>query len=347
MLIKKHFNQKITWKDEGNGVWSGSYITTENGRNYQYNLQIVQTNIAEANKDDGYTSKANIRYQKKTNTYYLAAFQSKTQSVERVDYTITYTDGVKDRVFDDQVTSVNKGASVVAFDGSTDRENYIFLGWSLEGGDGTLLSQDDILNKYTNVTQDLTFVAIYMINPKYTGTVEVILDGYYDSATATATGEKIDITDVIGEDISLYVSADGVEFIPLVRNDKGVYSAELLNGNYGIYYYDGTDYTLSSDQHLSINNDDRTRYLFFEYVTYNLNGGVGGPESLLEYYHTGAEVKVSSSSPTRKGYLFAGWKDQNGNIYNGGDILTSAIGEKHTLKAIWEDAADIFVNVTI
>ena len=197
---KKHFNQKITWKDEGNGVWSGSYITTENGRNYQYNLQIVQTNIAEANKDDGYTSKANIRYQKKTNTYYLAAFQSKTQSVERVDYTITYTDGVKDRVFDDQVTSVNKGASVVAFDGSTDRENYIFLGWSLEGGDGTLLSQDDILNKYTNVTQDLTFVAIYMINPKYTGTVEVILDGYYDSSTATATGQKIDITDVIGED---------------------------------------------------------------------------------------------------------------------------------------------------
>ena len=341
----KHFNQEIIWTDEGNGVWSGSYITSENGRKYRYNLQIVQTNVSAAT---GFTSDAGIKYQKKTNTYYLAAFQSKTQSIERVDYIVTYTDGVKDLVFNDQVTSLDKGKTVVPFEGNTHREDFIFLGWTLEGGDGTVLSQEEILAKYTSVNEDITFVAIYMAAPeKHIGTVEVILDGYYDSENATATGEKIDITEVLGDDISLYVSADGVEFIPLVRNDKGVYSAELLNGNYGIYYYDGTDYTLSSDQHLSINNDDRTRYLFFEYVTYNLNGGVGGPESLLEYYHTGAEVKVSSSSPTRKGYLFAGWKDQNGNIYNGGDILTSAIGEKHTLKAIWEDAADIFVNVTI
>ena len=353
-----HFDQQIDWhEDTVSGVWKGSYIINENGRNYRYNLQIIQINDALANDYTSFTTsdsgdkEYHIKYQKKTDTYYLAAFQSsKIGNPERVDFTVTYTDGVEDRVFNDQVTSVNRGASAVPFDesiGSTDRENHTFLGWTLEGGDGTLLSQQDILNKYTSVTQDLTFVAIYMVTPKYEGTVEVILDGYYDSATATATGQKIDITDVLGENISLYVSTDGTEYIPLVRNDKGVYSATLENGNYGIYYYDGTRYTLSSDQYLTINNDDRTRYLFFEQVIYDLNDGVGGPKPLTEYYHTGAWVNVSSFAPTKEGYIFAGWKDQNGKLYNSGEILTSAIGETYTLTAQWEDAADVYINVTI
>lgn len=342
----QHFQQNITWTDNGAGVWSGSYTTTENGRKYKYNLTITQINATDA-KD--LTSAAGINYQKKTDKYYLAAFQSAPQGEkELVDCIVTYTDGVNDVVFHDHVTSLNTGADMVPFEGSTDRENFIFQGWTLEGGDGTILTQQDILNTYPSVNQDLTFVAVYSVAPsKYTGTVQVILNGTYDSVTGIATGELVDITTVKNENISLYVSADGVEFIPLTHNATGVYTASLLNGTYAIYYYDGTDYIRSSEQYLSINNADRTRYIFFNSVSYDLNGGVGGPAPLTEYYPSKAAVNVSNAAPTRAGYLFAGWKDQDGNLYTGGAPLTAAIGKAYTLTAQWVDAADIYVNITI
>ena len=341
-----HFNQDITWTDNGEGVWSGSYTTTENGRKYKYNLTITQINAADAND---LTSAAGINYEKKTDKYYLAAFQSAPQGErELVDCIVTYTDGVKDVVFHDHVTSLNTGADMVPFEGSTDRENFIFQGWTLEGGDGTILTQQDILKKYPSVNQDLTFVAVYSVAPsKYTGTVEVILNGTYDSTTATATGQRVDITTVTNENMSLYVTADGAEYIPLVRQSTGVYSAELLNGTYVICYFNGTDYIQSSDQYLTINNDDRTRYIFVNSVTYDLNGGIGGPAPLTEYYPSEAAVNVSNAAPTRVGYLFTGWKDQDGNLYTGGAPLTAAIGKAYTLTAQWVDAADIYVNVTI
>ncbi len=340
-----HFDQQIEWTKTEDGVWEGYYTTEENGRKYKYNLRIVQTNISSATQD----APNKIKYQKKTDTYYLATFQSEPVSVEQVEYILTYTDGIEDMVFNDQVNSLKTGEPAVAFTGKTDRENYIFLGWTLKGGDGAVLSQKEILDKYTSVKEDLTFVAVYMVAPsKYTGTVEVILDGYYDSTTATATGEKIDITTVKGEDISLYVKkTDSTEYIPLERTSQGVYSAKLINGTYEIYYYDGENYVLSSDQYLSINNEDRTRYIFFEYVIYDLNGGVGGPESLLSYYDEGVIVNVSKNAPTRDGYIFAGWKDEDGKLYNSGDVLSAAIGESYTLTAQWVDAADVYINVTI
>ena len=345
----EHFKQEIDWTDNGSGVFSGSYVTTENGRNYRYNLTIKQINIKNATDEKtDYTSSAGISYEKKTDTYYLAAFQSETQPRELVDCIVTYTDGVKDLVFNDHVTSLDKGDKVVPFEGSTNRENFIFQGWTLEGGDGTVLSQEDILKTYTSVTEDLTFVAVYTVAPsKYTGTVQVILNGTYDSITGTATGELVDITTVKNENISLYVSADGVEFIPLTRTAAGTYSAELVNGTYAIYYFDGTSYTLSSDQHLNINNDDRTRYIFFNSVNYDLNGGNGGPAPLVEYYPSGVGVNVSAVNPTKAGYIFTGWKDQDGKLYNGGELLTATIGKAYTLTAQWVDAADIYVNVTI
>ncbi|MBQ3547849.1 MAG: InlB B-repeat-containing protein [Clostridia bacterium] len=348
LAYNKHFNQDIKWKDNGSGVWSGSYITTENGRNYKYNLVIEQINLEAANKSDFVISGTGIKYEKKTGTYYLAAFQSKEDSKERVDYILTYTDGVKDLVFNDQVTSIKAGDKAVGFDGSTNRENYIFQGWMLEGGDGTILSQEDILEKYKSVNEDLTFVAIYMLAPsKYNGTVEVILNGSYDSSTATATGERTDITTIAGQNVAIYVKAENGEYIELVRTATGVYTAKLLNGVYHIYYYDGTDYILSSSQELTINGADRTRYIFFNTVNYDLNGGVGGPDKLLEYHYSDTSVKVDSAAPTRDGYIFTGWKDQYGNFYNSGDVLTNAIGKAYTLTAQWEDAADVFINVTI
>lgn len=339
-----HFNQVNDWK-EIDGVWTGSYITEENGRKYKYTLKIVQTNIDNATVT--VSKKSDIKYQQRTNMYYVATFKSERTDRELVDCILTYTDGIDDidnNVFVDQVIPIEKGKRAEPFTGSTYRENYIFLGWTLLGGDGTILSQDDIINIAVN--EDLTFVAQYAVAPtKYTGTVEVILNGSYDSTDATATGERIDITEIVN--YSLYVSADGVNYIPLERTSEGVYSARLENGDYKIYYYNGSEYLESSSQHLSINNDNRTRYLFFNKVTYNLNGGVGGPQSLLQYKYIGTSVNVESVAPTKEGYIFRGWKDENGNIYNSGELLTASIGKGYTLTAQWADASDIYINVTI
>ena len=345
LAYNKHFNQDIDWVSSAAGVWTGSYNTTENGRNYKYNLKITQINI---DKATDFTSSTGIKYQKKADTYYLAAFMSETQSKELVDCFVTYTDGVKDLVFNDQKTSLNKGDKVVPFEGKTDRENFIFEGWTLEGGDGTILSQDEILEKYSSVTKDLTFVAVYSVAPsKYIGTIKVILNGTYDSVTGTATGELVDITTVLNDDITIHLSSDGVEFIPLSHIGTGTYTAKLLNGTYAIYYFDGTKYILSSNQQLNINNDDRTRYIFVNSVEYDLNGGVGGPSELLEYYPVEYLVKISEDAPTKEGFIFAGWKDQDGNLYNSGATLTNAISKGYELTAQWEDAADVYVNVTI
>ena len=46
------------------------------------------------------------------------------------EYTVTYTDGVEDEeIFADQVYTVKEGKATPAFDGTPERENYVFLGW--------------------------------------------------------------------------------------------------------------------------------------------------------------------------------------------------------------------------
>ena len=339
-----HFNQSIDWSQNEAGTWEGYYITTDaSGRKFRYDLQIVQTNYKNVN----YTSHTGLEYEKKTNTYYLAAFQSATVNVEQVAFTITYTDGLTEVVFNDQVTAHAAGQAVPSFRGDTYRENFVFLGWVLQGGDGQILSQQDILNQYTGINRDMTFVAVYEVAPeKYNAIVETVVDGSYNSYTGTATGERVDIEE-IKAGVSLHISADGVNYIPLEKTATGVYSAQVENGTYKIYFYNGATYKLASDQHLSINNSDRTRYLFFTSVTYDLNGGVGGPSPLKNYYITGSTVYVATEEPTREGYIFKGWKNVYGQVYAPGSLLSSSIAVSEVLTAQWEKLLIADVNVTL
>lgn len=342
----KHFNQSIEWFQNEAGTWEGYYITTdESGRKFRYDLQIVQKNYSEAT----YTSPTGIEYEQKSETYYLAAFESKPATVDQVAFIVTYTDGLTEVVFNDQVTAYEEGQAVTEFTGDTDRKNYVFVGWVLEGGDGNILSQEDITQTYTAIDRDLTFVAVYEVAPeKYNAIVEVILDGAYDSATGTATGQRVDI-DGIKAGISLYLSADGVNYIPLEKTAVGTYCAQVENGTYQIYFYNGETYKLASDQHLSINNADRTRYLFFNSVSYDLNGGVGGPSQLTTNYITGTAVNVAAEAPTREGYIFKGWylDESKDPLYAPGDVLTESIGQSYTLTAEWEKQRVANVNVTL
>lgn len=71
-------------------------------------------------------------------------------------------------------------------------------------------------------------------------------------------------------------------------------------------------------------------------VTYNLNGGSGidGNE-----YFLGTEFELTSSIPTRKGFLFKGWSLKNGSV-TAVSKVTAAPGKDIDVYAIWERVSD-------
>lgn len=72
-------------------------------------------------------------------------------------------------------------------------------------------------------------------------------------------------------------------------------------------------------------------------ITFNANGGTGGPTSQTKYY--GTTLKLSTSEPTRDGYNFLGWSTSataKNPLYSAGANYTANSG--CTLYAVWETA---------
>ncbi len=336
-----HFKQDMEWEKQSDGSYVGEYIEGK----YKYTVTVTQTNKAAATVVPESGGSETVPYAKVSNEYYLAVFNATVKLKEQVQFTVTYTDGVTERVFVDQVTDHTYYDAVPAFRGDTTRENYTFKGWVLHGGNGAVLTQEEIAAM--RVTSDMTFTAAYELKPQtFAATVEVILNGAY--ADGTATGERVDLTTVKDGVAGLYASADGVTFIEMTKTATGVYNAKLENGTYQLYYYDGANYTLTGHgQQLVINDAARTRYLFFNDVQYDVNGGVGGPVPTTEYYRTGDAVTVSAAVPTKDGFEFIGWLDENGTLYAASALLSSAIDKPYRLTAQWKKINKATVDVTI
>ena len=72
-------------------------------------------------------------------------------------------------------------------------------------------------------------------------------------------------------------------------------------------------------------------------VTYNANGGSNAPSSQTKWY--GEELKLSSTKPTRTGYIFKGWATSSTATsakYPVGGSYTYTTNESVTLYAVWE-----------
>ena len=72
-------------------------------------------------------------------------------------------------------------------------------------------------------------------------------------------------------------------------------------------------------------------------VTYNANGGSNAPSSQTKWY--GEELKLSSTKPTRTGYIFKGWATSSTATsakYPVGGSYTYTKNESETLYAVWE-----------
>ncbi len=349
-----HLKQTITWVEDENGKpalndnheYTGTYIDPEKNRIYK--VSVFQFDDARAVAVEG----SEIPYVKQTDTYYLAKFEMSVDNGTPLEYTVTYTDGVSSEyIFYNHEYAAKYDETVPAFTGVTNREGYTFLGWYLEGADGTIYTDADIAAM--KVTGNMVFHAVWQTIPDYVGTVKVVLDGAFDPNTQTLTnGELIDLETVLGaENVGVYVSVDGNEFIQLDHKDIGSYEATLKNGSYTIYYSvdNGQTYIKASEQILLIESKDRTRYLFYNSVTYDPNGGTlgGNSSNYVEYYAIGSSVSVYKTEPIREGYAFVGWKDEDGKIYKSDELLTSSINTSYKLTAQWIEIFDVYLHVKL
>lgn len=349
---KDHLGLNITWVEDAQGKplfqdnhFTGHYI--DGG--YYYTIKILQLETGNAQTYE----KNDIYYIKRTDTYYLARFNMEITQAGPVSYLVTYTDGAANEVvFTDHEYPAKQDETVPAFTGAAIRPGYIFQGWYLEGSSTSTVYSAKQIAAMT-VTGNMTFHAVWAPVPEYVGKVILVCNGAFNSTTGELTsGQFIDPGTVLSitDPISLAVSADGANYIPLESSQTGVYSATLENGTYYTYYTTngGKNYLRLSTQPLIIENADRTRYLFFNSVTYELNGGTlnDSDADFTEYHRNGSAVSVNAATPVREGYLFLGWS-VNGNTVQPGNTLTDAINAGYTLSAQWVKTQDVYVSFTI
>ncbi len=229
------------------------------------------------------------------------------------------------------VDTVIDGKKYVVFEGLTPNTEY----------------QIEVVGK----TPDTEAVYAYVYEttkPAHVGTVEVILNGTYDNSSGIATGEHVDIQTVMPNVETLYLRyEDSVIYFPLEKTATGVYSSELADGTYTIYYSEkGSDEKIRlGDQYLTISGASRTRELFFNSVDYDTVGGT--PDFPTEYYLGDSKVTVSNVVPEKEGYLFTHWTCQDNHVHKAGDVLTEALEKPYQLTACYVESFDVYVNLVI
>jgi len=240
---------------------------------------------------------------------------------------------------------------------ASDAQNdYTFAGWSTDSNAGAEDAKAE--NQLPAVTEDVTYYAIFAADPHtFTGTVYVVLDGTANADGTMNTGTLQDIQDISHKDEDLFLSADGSTFYPLTRIAQGTYVHTALPvGNYRVYDEEyGADPICPQTLTIAKIYGDRSRCLFYNSVTYDLNGGTwkGSTAPVIEYYHEGhGELKdriaVGTYAPVQEGYNFLGWKrNGTGDLLSSGDLLTASISQPYTLVAQWEKAVNVNVIIQL
>ena len=145
----------------------------------------------------------------------------------------------------------------------------------------------------------------------------------------TALGSNISLHDANGSTAQQWAitNAGGDSFIVWARCSGMVMDVEHFKTENGTNisqhtYHGGTN--------------QRWHFVKAEYqVTYDLMGGQGNPEKQIKYYKS--VLKLSSSVPTRTGYIFKGWSDSKnpgGSVYAPGSTYTKDADLR--LYAVWE-----------
>ena len=138
------------------------------------------------------------------------------------------------------------------------------------------------------------------------------------------------------------------DYISLSNISEGVYEAPLYNGTFNPWLKLDGEYNKIGNHQLLIDRANAELHLHNYSVKYDTNGGTfkEGEEVGTTVYASGDAVNATSNVPVRDGYIFTGW-EYDGKVIGSGKQITSSITAPITLKAKWEKAVNVTINVII
>ena len=294
-------------------------------------------------------------------------------------FTVTYTDGVGGAVFDNDVHSnLPSGTATPAFSGSLAREGYTFVGWNPAVAE-TVTADVTYAAKWeegkTNARRvplptipkpdvdpaaldtghkiDVRFTVLYVgdefnIGYNYGSSEKTkFVCQYKTNHSDTAyNNHTIAISDIKAAAGRASVNS-GYQIVGWSKESNANPTTWSLNKSGTTACNKGTTIYL-----VAKNPNPTTKYTYT--LNYDANGGTGAP-SADSWSTTDASIRyhsftVKNTVPTREGYVFKGWKANDGSdtIYTGGmtcavsqygnDVVKNGNTWTRTLYAVWEEA---------
>ena len=294
-------------------------------------------------------------------------------------FTVTYTDGADGAVFDNEVHSnLPAGTATPAFSGSLAREDYTFVGWNpavaetvtanvtyvaqWEAGKTsarrvtlpTIPGPDvDPAALNTGHKIDVRFTVLYVgdefnIGYNYGSSEKTqFVCQYKTNHSDTAyNNHTIAISDIKAAASRASVNS-GYQIVGWSKESNANPTTWSLNKSGTTACNKGSTIYL-----VAKNPNPTTKYTYT--LNYDANGGTGAP-SADSWSTTDAAIRyhsftVKNTIPTREGYVFKGWKANDGSdtIYTGGmtcavsqygnDVVKNGNTWTRTLYAVWEEA---------
>lgn len=294
-------------------------------------------------------------------------------------FTVTYTDGVGGAVFDNEVHSnLPSGTATPAFSGSLAREGYTFVGWNPAVAETVT----------ADVTYAAKWEA-GKTGPRRVTVPPIPDPGVAPAALNTGHKIDVRFTVLyVGDEFNIgynYGSSEKTKFVCQYKTNhsdtaynnhtiaisdiKAAASRASVNSGYQIVGWskesnaNPTTWSLNKSGTTACNKgstiylvaknpNPTTKYTYT--LNYDANGGTGAP-SADSWSTTDAAIRyhsftVKNTIPTREGYVFKGWKANDGSdtIYTGGmtcavsqygnDVVKNGNTWTRTLYAVWEEA---------
>lgn len=295
-------------------------------------------------------------------------------------FTVTYTDGVGGAVFDNEVHSnLPSGTATPAFSGSLAREGYTFVGWNPAVAE-TVTADVTYAAKWEEGKTNARRVPLPTI-PKPDPAPADLNTGHKIDVRFTVL--------YVGDEFNIgynYGSSEKTKFVCQYKTNhsdtaynnhtiaisdiKAAASRASVNSGYQIVGWskesnaNPTTWSLNKSGTTACNKgstiylvaknpNPTTKYTYT--LNYDANGGTGAP-SADSWSTTDASIRyhsftVKNTIPTREGYVFKGWKANDGSdtIYTGGmtcavsqygnDVVKNGNTWTRTLYAVWEEDA--------
>ena len=295
-------------------------------------------------------------------------------------FTVTYTDGADGAVFADKVyRDLSSGTATPAFSGTPAREGYTFAGWNPAVAETVTANVTYVAQWEAGKTSarrvtlptipdpdpapaalntghkiDVTFTVLYVgdefnIGYNYGSSEKTkFVCQYKTNHSDTAyNNHTIAISDIKAAAGRASVNS-GYQIVGWSKESNANPTTWSLNKSGTTACNKGTTIYL-----VAKNPNPTTKYTYT--LNYDANGGTGAP-SADSWSTTDASIRyhsftVKNTVPTREGYVFKGWKANDGSdtIYTGGmtcavsqygnDVVKNGNTWTRTLYAVWEEAA--------